>query len=520
MKTYNAGEYIRISRKDGDKLESDSIGNQRDFLDAYIEKNDDLMLVDRYIDDDYTGTNFERPDFQRMMEDVNQGRINCIIVKDLSRFGRDYIDVGNYLQKIFPKLGVRFIAINDNVDSGVQQYDMMMPMKNLFNEQYARDISMKVLTAMRTKQAAGQFIGAFACYGYVKDPHRKGKIIIDDYAASIVKRIYDLYLGGTGQITIAKILNEDKILCPSAYKNSQGMRYNNSKRLEKTNYWTYATIHKILTSEIYTGKMVQHRNNASQYRNGSSRTVDKSEWCIVEGTHDAIISEEQWNQVQSLMSHKTKDYKLLNQNINVYAGFLTCADCGRGLSLIRGKRNRYVCATYKQFSRSFCTAHRLFEDELNQVILHLANEKIKQIKKIAILIDEEEAKKNKSVSISKNNERIHKLDSDIQRIEFLKRGLYEDYRSGILDIQEYKTYKTEYQKQSDELCNQLEHMKRLQEGGLEAAKANPYIVRFRDSGELTEITKEILDVMFEYIKVHEGNRLDVGYRFKEESVLF
>ena len=255
MPSWNTAGYLRISREDGDRAESDSIVNQRKLLERYIGEHPELHLVSYYQDDGYTGTNFDRPAFRRMEADIAQGRIDCVLVKDLSRFGRDYIEMGRYLERVFPSQGVRFIAINDHVDSQQGRYDMLLPMKNLFNTQYARDISDKVRAAIRTKQQRGEFIGAFASYGYRKDPADHNHLVVDPAAAQVVQRIFDLFEQGHGKISIAKLLNAEGIPSPSEYKRILGERYHNGRKIDQTTYWTYATVHRILQNQMYAGNM-------------------------------------------------------------------------------------------------------------------------------------------------------------------------------------------------------------------------------------------------------------------------
>ena len=228
---YNVAAYIRLSREDGDKEESDSVGNQKKLLTEYVSEQEELVLYDMYIDDGYTGTSFHRPAFQRMLTDIESKKVNCVVVKDLSRFGRDYIETGRYLERLFPELDVRFISISDHIDSVKKSYDMLLPIRNIFNEQYARDVSEKVQTALRTKQKAGEFIGAFPSYGYKKSTADKNKLVIDEYAASVVRRIFSLYIQGYGKQKIAAILNEEEILCPSEYKRMKGENYRNNNRM-------------------------------------------------------------------------------------------------------------------------------------------------------------------------------------------------------------------------------------------------------------------------------------------------
>lgn len=514
---YNVAEYIRLSRKDGDKIESDSIGNQRDLLDSYISTHSsELTLYDRYIDDDYTGTNFDRPRFKDMIKDIESGLVNCVIVKDLSRFGRDYIEVGNYLQKVFPKLKVRFIAVNDSIDSTKQAYDMTMPFKNIFNEQYARDISKKVLTTMQTKQRNGLFIGAFASYGYLKDPNNKGKLIVDPYAAEIVKRIFKMFIDGHGKMNIARTLNKEKILCPSEYKKSLNMKYHNANRLNTTSYWTYSAIYNILQNEMYCGNMVQHKNNHSRYRDNASRLVDKEDWIIVPNTHEAIISKEVWETAQSLLKRRTRDMGL-NQNVTMFAGFLQCADCGRSLAKIQtGNRIRYVCGTYKNYSSEYCTSHRIFEDELIEILLTLINQKIKQVKNIVAYIERAEKQQSKKKDNIKVAKSIEKLNIQLAKISNFKKGLYEDYKEGILSKEEYTQFKNDYQKQEEDLILQINTLKDIEIDEVSTLRSNPWVQNFKDYQEISELTRPILAAFIKVIKVHENNELEVIYNFSDD----
>ena len=211
---FSVGEYIRLSREDGDKAESDSIGNQKKLLADYIKRQESFSVYDIYVDDGFSGITYDRPAFRRMINDIENGKVNCVIVKDLSRFGRDYIETGRYLERYFPEQNVRFISVTDHIDSFVQAYDMLLPIKNIFNEQYARDISRKIHASIRTKQQAGEFIGAFASYGYRKSPSDKNKLVIDEYAAAVVRQIFELYNRGYGKLRIAALLNKEGILCP------------------------------------------------------------------------------------------------------------------------------------------------------------------------------------------------------------------------------------------------------------------------------------------------------------------
>ena len=365
---WRAGLYMRLSREDGDKPESDSIANQRSLLERFAARQPDLQVVCRYVDDGFTGTNFRRPDFRRMIADIEAGKVNCVIVKDLSRFGRDYIDTGRYLERWFPRHGVRFLAVNDHIDSEKGPYDMLLPFKNVLNEQYARDISHKVRSAMQAKQRQGQFIGAFASYGYRKDPADRNRLLIDPCAAAVVRRIFTLFEQGNGKLRIARLLNQEGIPCPSEYKRLNGGRYHNGQKLDKTAYWTYATVHRMLKSQMYIGNMEQGRA-PRQTMHGRARQMDRSQWTVVEGTHEPIISRQQWDRVQALLAKDTRT-PAFGQNISPFAGFLRCGDCGRAMS----KTSRpggvyYCCGSYKRYGPAVCSCHGISHRELEQIVL-------------------------------------------------------------------------------------------------------------------------------------------------------
>lgn len=419
---FNVAQYIRLSREDGDKAESDSIGNQRKLIHSFLEGKEEFVLYDSYEDDGYTGTNFKRPGFLRMIHDIEEGNVNCVIVKDLSRFGRDYIDTGKYLERYFPEHDVRFISISDNIDSMKQAYDMLMPIKNIFNEQYARDISKKVHTAMHSKQKAGEFIGAFPSYGYKKSVFDKNKLVVDEYAAEVVRRIFSLYIAGTGKIRIASILNEEGIACPSEYKRLNGENYRNSKQLASTTYWTYSTIHRILENQIYIGDMVQGKT--VRRMRGRARTVDKEEWIIKEGTHEPIIDEMTWNKTQYLLGKRTRELDL-NSNVSIFAGFLKCGDCGRAMtkkyakSGTGGNNVNYYCGSYVRSGRQFCSPHHIRHQVLEDIVLNDLKMVVQSIENLSELVQKQTITKNR---ITKNFIEDKKLlETELEKVQNQKK---------------------------------------------------------------------------------------------------
>ena len=493
MNKFKAAAYLRLSNEDGDKSESDSIASQRVIIENYINNHADLELVESFIDDGYTGTNFNRPSVKRLLQAVEDGKIDCIIVKDFSRFCRDYIDGGYYLERYFPEHGIRFIAINDGYDSNnsTASDEFMMPLKNVINSHYSKDISKKVKSAFKAKQSKGEFVGAFAGYGYMKDPHNKHRLLIDEDAAQIVRRIFKMYISGMGQISIAQVLNDEKIPCPSEYKRLRGFNYRNSKRLEYTSYWTYATIHKMLMNEMYIGNMVQGKNERRMIH-GKAYQLDETSWIKVEKTHDAIIELDTWNITQALLTKRTRQLEL-NSNIGLFAGYIKCGDCGRAFAKVtRSTGVYYLCGSYKRYSKSICTSHEVREDILEKLILDKINEELAKID----IIEIPEVQKEK-VQVNKKMYEI-----SLQRLYKLKKGLYEDYKEGVLDKTEYEAYKKEYLQEEAELKKKLEDLNDKKEDDQEK---NVWIENLQKFHKLDKLDRATLACVLDSIMVYEND---------------
>lgn len=308
---WKAGLYLRLSQKDGD-TESDSIGNQKEIALGYLEKEQDIILKRIYIDDGFSGLNFDRPDFQEMMEDLRQGAINCVLVKDLSRFGRDYLGVGQYLEREFPLLDVRFISILDHLDSYRRPDDMgnvLVPIKSIMNEEYCRDISRKIRSVLTTKRKNGEFIGNYAPYGYKKKPKNKHQLIIDEKVAWVVQKIFDLFVEGMPLMQISKTLNAEGIKTPSQYKVEQGFENfgkhsSNGKMCGKS--WSITSIRRILTDEVYIGNLVQGQYKNKSYKLQKLTPVDKESWITVKNTHEPIIDQHIFNLAQDILNRNVR----------------------------------------------------------------------------------------------------------------------------------------------------------------------------------------------------------------------
>ncbi len=507
-----AGLYARLSREDGDKMESDSIGTQLKMLYQYTDALPEISVYDTYTDDGYTGTNFNRPDFQRLIQDIEAEKVNCVIVKDLSRFGRNYKFSGYYLEEYFEDKGVRFIAVCDGVDSvHTTGCDMIIPMKNVFNEQYARDISRKVQAAFKTKQKAGEFVGAFACYGYKKSPADRHKLVIDEYAAGVVRRIFRMFREGAGQMRIARTLNEEGILCPSAYKRAMGLNYRNCNKLDTTNYWTYSTIHNILKQEMYIGNIVQGKTRRRM--KGKPKALPKELWVIKENQHEAIIDMDTWETVQRLLAIQHVDLKL-NENVSIFAGFLKCADCGRALAKRKdGNVLTYKCAGYTRYGLRVCTAHKIHDTVLREIILSDINAAIQKVSDLDGLF--RAAAKRSEASAGYCQGEIASCNSELHRVRKLKKGLYEDYKDEVISKEDYIRYREEYSAREAVLAARLDALNSRKETPVQEFKSNPWVQKLLETGCIEELDRETIVALISYIKVFENQKIEIGYRFSE-----
>lgn len=515
---YYVALYIRLSREDGDKEESDSVSNQKKLLTEYIENHPEFLLTDIYIDDGYSGTNFERPEFKRMIQEIENKRINCVIVKDLSRFGRDYIDTGRYLERYFPNMGVRFISLSDGIDSMKQAYDMLLPIKNIFNEQYARDISKKIQATVRIKQQSGEFIGSFASYGYKKSPVDKNKLIIDEYSASIVKRIFEMYVSGMGKQRIARRLTEEGIPCPSAYKELCGDKYKNSNYKNKQ-YWTYSTVNSILHKEMYIGNMVQGTKH--QQMRSSQVTVDKEDWIIVKGTHEPIIDIDTWNKTQLLLKRRTRNLDLIT-NQSIFAGFIRCGDCDAAMAKVSWakadgtKSYSFYCGTYKRYGKKYCTPHTMPMKVLEDIVLQDLKDIIQNID------DLEKLAKENTVRHKKNDKNIRELQitqakEELEKIKRWKQSAYEDWKENLLTKEEYISYRQDYTKKEELLLKKIALIEEsFEEEEKEDIFESLWIQRLLQLKDIEMLDRSIVIEMIDKIYVYEDRRIRIIYNFTDD----
>lgn len=521
---FQTAVYIRLSREDGDKIESDSIVNQKKLITEYLKSSDDLVIYNIYIDDGYTGTNFNRPAFRKMITDIENGSVNCVIVKDLSRFGRDYIDAGRYLERYFPEHNVRFISITDHIDSLNQAYDMLLPIKNIFNEQYARDISRKVHASITTKQKAGEFIGAFASYGYKKSPADKNKLIVDEYAAEIVRRIFRLFIEGYGKIRIAGILNTENIPCPSEYKQLNGENYRNANRTDSACHWTYSTINHILHNEMYIGNMVQGKTR--QYMHGRAKLQNKENWHIIQGTHDPVIDYDTWAKTQVLLKRRARtpkpetDTKIEPKtSTNIFAGFLKCGDCGKALcKKTSNGKIRYYCGTYVRSGSKYCTPHAISYTVLEEIVLQDLRSILQNVDDLPDIMAEQAS----SVGSLKGQtvQNLNPLYNELQKIRKLKKEVYEDYKEHLISKNEYISYHQDYINKEESLTGQLEAIKAAFQNSSSDSFETVWTRQMAELRKIRNLTRLIIVEMIQEIKVYENNRIAITYHYSDDSGSF
>ena len=437
-----------------------------------------------------------------------------MIVKDLSRFGRDYIDTGKYLERYFPEHDVRFISIMDNIDSKLHTYDMLVPIKNIFNEQYARDISGKVHASIETKQRAGEFIGAFASYGYKKSPADKNKLMIDAYAAEVVRNVFQLYISGYGKVRIAGLLNEQGIPCPSEYKKINGENYKNGNRLESTSYWTYSTIDRMLRNQMYIGNMVQGKK--IRRLKGKARTRREEDWIVVKNTHPAIIDEETWKKAGEMLKRRTRTLDF-GSNENIFAGFLRCGDCGRALvkKESTNKEVRYYCGTYVRSGRQFCTTHAIPCYVLEKIILEDLNTMIRRMGNLSEVVEQSmTAGTDRQTEDSEEN----RFRTELERVRKLKKAVYEDYRSDLISREEFISYRQEYQKKEELLIKQTEAAENAGNSGRNRnIMENPWVRRLLELGSIERLDRNIVTVLVHEIKIYENHTIKIIYNFSDEQ---
>lgn len=519
--------YLRLSRDDGDKdgisrLESNSIGSQRERIRSYLREQADMELYDSYVDDGFSGSNFQPPEFERMIEDINAGRVNCVIVKDLSRFGRDYIETGRYLERIFPTLGVRFIALTDHYDSfsaDTGERNITLPVKNFINDSYCRDISIKVKSQLAVKRKSGECVAPFAVYGYRKSPGDKNKLVADDYAAEVARRIFTWKIEGMAVSAIAQKLNDLHILSSSEYKKSVGLNYRGGFSRGGDSKWGSAAVKWTLTNETYLGHLLQGKTERINYKVKKCVEKPKEEWVRVENTHEPIISQDDFDIVQNLLKADGR-VSPERRELSPFAGILFCGDCREQMvrRVNRYKDARkiyYICSTKNRGEG--CSRHGIENDRLKELvrvaICWYANNFLRQEK---LFEQARECEANLQSVISCNKE-IARLKQEQDKYYTLCSGLYEDLRQEVITKEEFERLHGEFQSKADSLVKAKERHEQLVRemfklGVLRAGR----LEAFRNCLEWREIDRHTLVSLVKRIWVYEEKRVEIEFYFTDE----
>lgn len=534
---FYAAMYLRLSRDDAAsggsakdsgiqasvKSESESIGNQRELIRDYIRERQDIELYDIYVDDGFSGSNFDRPEFKRMMCDIEAGRVNCVIVKDLSRFGRDYIEAGRYIQKTFPALGVRFIALTDDYDSfsvDMGTSSIVLPVKNFINDSYCRDISTKVKSGLEVKWRNGECISPFAVYGYRKDEADKNHLVMDEYAGRIVRQIFEWKIAGMAVSAIAEKLNGLGILSPKEYKKSLGINYNGGFRGVGKSLWRNASVKRILTNEIYLGHLQQGKSQKVNYKVKKIVEKPREEWVCVKNTHEALVTEDDFQIVQNLLKSDIRLGPGMEKS-GLFSGLLFCGDCREQMvrRIVRYKEKEkiyYICSTKNRGDG--CSRHSIEERVLKDIVEATVKKYANAFLDGKRLFDKAKEQETGSFSeVSAYDRELRRLKEEQDRYYSLCAGIYDDLRKGIVTKEEARRLHAGFEKKAIE----LEEAQKRQEtfiremfkkGVLSAGR----LKAFQDCVELKEIDRHTLSSLVKRIYVYEGRRVEMEYYFIDQ----
>ena len=521
-KSFRVGLYMRLSREDGDKEESSSVTNQREILKRYVSEQPNFFIVKEYVDDGWTGANFDRPKFKEMIADIEAGIIDTVITKDLSRLGRERLGVGHYTEIYFPEHNVRYIALLDNIDTYFDAgMNDMAPFKGVINDMYVRDISKKIRSSLIERKKAGNFLGVTAPYGYQKDPNNKFHLIINEKEAEVVKRVFRLYLEGNGLTRIAQILTKDGIPVPGESRD-----IGKTRRTALYSSWKQTTIRRILDNRVYLGELVQFKRRKINYKSKRRITVPEEERYICRGTHEAIIDEESFNAVQNILK-KNKSFKGTKHDY-LFKGLLFCSECGARLNITYSNyalkkygeyRYTTICYSYSRLYSDICTRHSNSIPELEEVL-------IKHIKEVCSRYINENlqdelismAKKQKQLELKQisNEKRLETLEQKIADIGLYIKNLYIDKVKGVVSENDYISLVSDFTKDRDNLIKEKEELITIMNNQKpqidETAKIEKLAKEFIS---LEKPTKQLLNELIEKITISENKEINIYFKFND-----
>lgn len=526
---YNTALYMRLSRDDESFGDSVSIETQRTVLTQYVREHPEFHVVSEFVDDGWSGTNFDRPQFKRMMEEIEAGNINCVISKDLSRFGREHIMMGYYLEFVFPKLKVRYIAVNDNEDTDRGLSDFV-PFKNLINEFMAKDTSRKIKGAFRAKFLNGERVNSMAPFGYRKHPEIKNKLMIDEETAWIVRKIFDLAFHGLGVRRIANVLMEEKIPCPGWFqytRNGGCARFFEGQPEEKRYIWSQAYLKVLLKDETYIGNTVHNRWGTVSYKN--KRMVrNPDEKCLrIEGTHEAIIAADVFETVQKQIASRRRECS--NKRTQIFAGLLRCADCGWGMryGIQRSAKKPYAyftCGKYRDFQTKGCTTHYIRYDALYEYVLaRIQHWSAKAIDDEDVLLRQllSAGDRERNAAQKKQTAELRKATKRRTEIDGLFAKLYEDWAAGRITEYNFNMLTNKYQTEQSELAEKIDALTaELDSAKQTESDARKWIELIRQYANPSELTAPLLNALIEKIVVHQSTEGADGEQEQEIEIFY
>lgn len=527
-RVYSAALYARISVENEHKREADTIGNQMQLLKDFTSEYHDIQVFDIYCDDDISGTDFIRPEFSRMMNDIRDGKVDCVIVKDLSRLGRNYIESGEYIEMVFPFFGVRFISITDRFDTKTQTADISIQVKNLANELYAKDISKKICSAKESVQKQGKFAGSRAPYGYRLNPEDKQQLLIDDCTACIVKEMFEMVAAGHTLHYVATTLNARGVPSPGRHLYDVGVtkseKFKNSK-------WYMPTVRRILSDQIYLGWMVGGKYRSDFHSSGEkgSKPVPKDKWIITKGTHEPIVTEPLFNKVQEYFVETKKAQGMAtkvdcaSRQRSMFKGHLRCGECGQAMFL-RHKRNHqgektwwYYCALHENYNSSYCVKKAVKQNDVESMVLKLIRMQIELFTDARNIITDLNKRESSKTRYRIYQDQIRNTKNQIERYLELKASLYADFSEGLISEDDYISMGQEYAQKADELRIFLVELEK------EAKKYCPtyamnggwtkMIEEYRDTEALTA---EMADAFIDEVKLFNDGHVEISFNFKDE----
>lgn len=495
--------YLRLSREDGDSTESNSISNQRQIIKSYAKDND-FKVVAEYVDDGFSGSNFDRPKFKKMIQDLEEKKFKTIIVKDLSRFGRDYIESGKYLQKIFPEKGIRFISVNDNYDSenaDVSDTHLILPIRNFINDSYCRDISMKVKSSKEIKRKNGEFIGAFAPFGYKKDSKNKHKLVVDTEVSHIIERIFNMKIDGYSSKAIADFLNSIGCVTPSKHKENSGDNHATGF-IVKDSKWDAKMVNRIITNKVYIGVLEQGKTRKLNYKSKREVEVNEEDWIVINDSHKPIISKSIYALANKMM---LRDVKQSADIPHILSGMLYCKDCGssmvrRKVKFKNGYNIFYICSHYN--NKGDCTRHSIKEDYLLDMTLFALKDYLKKYNELLSQVNKLD------VSKVTFNIDFESLNSEKRKYERLRQSLYMDLEDELITSEEFERFRKNYLIKIREIEKQIATKKNILANLQEKMKKKDSLVSEIVPTDLSSLNRLTIVSFIDRIEIGENSEIN------------